>query len=133
MKRIVFLLMAVAALYAGVFAQSDRASRPRVAPTATPAPTPSDDVIPDNGNSGSGGPPVLQRRGTSPSVQGQPTPTPNKTVGDDEVVRIETNLVTMPVSVLDREGRFVSGLRQQDFRIFENGAEQKIGLFQTVE
>jgi VWFA-related protein len=39
----------------------------------------------------------------------------------------------MPVSVLDREGRFVSGLRQQDFRIFENGAEQKIDLFQTVE
>ena len=133
MKRIVSLLVAVAAFYAGVCAQSDRASRPRVAPTATPAPAPSDDVIRDNGDPGSGGPPVLQRRGASPSVQGQPTPTPNKTVGDDEVVRIETNLVTMPVSVLDREGRFVSGLRQQDFRIFENGAEQKIGLFQTVE
>lgn len=133
MKRIVFLLFAVAALYAGVFAQSNRVTRPRVAPTATPSPTPSDDVIrDDSGTNRSDAPPVLQRRGT-PSGQVQPTPTPSKTVGDDEIVRIETNLVTMPVSVLDREGRFVSGLRQQDFRIFENGAEQKIDLFQTVE
>lgn len=134
MKRIVFLLFAVASLYAGVCAQSNRGVRPRVAPTATPAATPPDDVIrDDNGSTGSGAPPVLQRRGVTPSGQAQATPTPNKTVGDDEVVRIETNLVTMPVSVLDREGRFVSGLRQQDFRIFENGSEQKIDLFQTVE
>ena len=39
----------------------------------------------------------------------------------------------MPVSVLDREGRFVSGLKQRDFRIFENGVEQKVEYFQSIE
>lgn len=39
----------------------------------------------------------------------------------------------MPVSVIDRDGRFISGLRQQDFRIFENGIEQKVDYFQSVE
>lgn len=53
--------------------------------------------------------------------------------GDDEVIRVETNLVTMPVSVLDRDGRFISGLQQRDFKIFEDGVEQKIDYFQSVE
>jgi VWFA-related protein len=49
------------------------------------------------------------------------------------VIKVETNLITMPVSVLDRDGRFVSGLGQNDFRIFENGVEQKVDYFQSVE
>ncbi|MBK8305497.1 MAG: VWA domain-containing protein [Chloracidobacterium sp.] len=39
----------------------------------------------------------------------------------------------MPVSVLDRDGRFISGLQQNDFKIFENGVEQKLDYFQSVE
>ena len=39
----------------------------------------------------------------------------------------------MPVSVLDRDGRFISGLQQHDFKIFENGVEQKVDYFQSVE
>ena len=39
----------------------------------------------------------------------------------------------MPVSVLDRDGRFISGLQQRDFKIFENGVEQKVGYFGAVE
>jgi len=64
------------------------------------------------------------------------TPVPGsstKTDDDDGVIRVETNLVTMPVSVLDRDGRFISGLQQQDFKIFENGVEQKVDYFQSVE
>jgi VWFA-related protein len=63
-----------------------------------------------------------------------PTAAPTPPVSEeDEVVRVETNLVTMPVSVIDREGRFISGLQQKDFQIFENGVEQKVGYFQSVE
>ncbi len=39
----------------------------------------------------------------------------------------------MPVSVLDREGRYVGGLQQRDFQLFENGVEQKLDFFQSVE
>jgi VWFA-related protein len=39
----------------------------------------------------------------------------------------------MPVSVLDRDGRFISGLQQKDFQIFENGVQQQVEYFQSVE
>jgi len=52
---------------------------------------------------------------------------------EDEVITVDTDLVTTPVSVLDRNGRFISGLRQRDFRLFENDIPQKITYFQSSE
>lgn len=111
------------ALATAAVAQNDTTTRPRVAVTPS-APTINNDPYPDKAPSG---PPVLAGRGTYPA----PSPTPP--AEDDEIIRVETNLVTMPVSVLDRDGRFISGLQQRDFRIFENGVEQKIDYFQSVE
>jgi len=54
-------------------------------------------------------------------------------VGEDEVVRVNAALVTVPVSVLDRDGRFIGGLRQEDFRVLEDGVEQRIAYFAPVE
>jgi len=53
--------------------------------------------------------------------------------GDDEVLRVETNLITIPVSVFDRNGLYIPGLRQNDFKIFEDGAEQEIAYFGTAD
>jgi Ca-activated chloride channel homolog len=50
-----------------------------------------------------------------------------------EVVTVETNLIQTPVSVLDRNGRFIPGLKKKDFKIFENGIQQNIELFQSSE
>ena len=77
-------------------------------------------------------PPVLSGTSRYPGTTTQPTP-PVKADDDNEVIKIETNLVTMPVSVLDREGRFIAGLQQKDFQIFENGIQQKVDYFQSVE
>jgi VWFA-related protein len=63
-----------------------------------------------------------------PPPASKPTPNP-----EDDVVRVETNLVTTPVSVLDRDGRFIPGLRKKDFKIFENGVPQAITYFQSSE
>jgi hypothetical protein len=52
---------------------------------------------------------------------------------DGDVVKIETNLITIPVSVYDRNGLYISNLRQTDFKIFENGEEQEIAYFGTSE
>jgi VWFA-related protein len=52
---------------------------------------------------------------------------------DDDVLRIDTTLVTLPVSVMDGNGRYVPHLRQEDFRIYEDGVEQQIAHFSTVE
>src|SRR6185369_8560761 len=54
-------------------------------------------------------------------------------VSEGDVVRIDTNLVTVPVSVLDRQGRFISDLRSEQFKVFENGVEQKIAYFENTE
>jgi VWFA-related protein len=54
-------------------------------------------------------------------------------VGEGDVVRVNASLVTVPVSVLDRDGRFIAGLHKEDFRIFEDGSEQQVAYFAPVE
>ena len=57
-----------------------------------------------------------------------PEPSPPATDGED-VLRVETDLITVPVSVFDRNGVYVPGLTKDDFTIFEDGKEQKIEYF----
>ncbi len=52
---------------------------------------------------------------------------------DDDILEVDTNLVTIPVKVSDRNGRLVSGLQKVDFRVFENDAEQDIAYFSNEE
>jgi Ca-activated chloride channel homolog len=44
-------------------------------------------------------------------------------------LRMDVNRVLIPVTVTDTYGRQVQGLRKQDFRLFEDGAEQTISEF----
>ena len=44
-------------------------------------------------------------------------------------ISLDLNLVVLPVTVLDRSGGFVSGLREQDFQVYEDGVRQPIRLF----
>ncbi|MGH9509937.1 MAG: VWA domain-containing protein [Terriglobales bacterium] len=46
--------------------------------------------------------------------------------GETETFRVESSLVTVPVEVRDSAGRPVRNLRLEDFRIFQNGEEQKL-------
>jgi Ca-activated chloride channel homolog len=67
----------------------------------------------------------------------RPTPQPSETpqeVDEDEVVRVESDLVTVNVSVVDRaSGRGLVGLSAGDFRVFEDGVEQHIEHFESAE
>jgi len=47
----------------------------------------------------------------------------------DEVLRIDTDLVTVDVTATDALGQPVRNLRAEDFKIFEDGAERDIALF----
>jgi Ca-activated chloride channel homolog len=51
----------------------------------------------------------------------------------DEVVRVDTSLVTVSARVADRKGKYVAHLRQEDFQIFEDGVAQQIAYFESVE
>lgn len=52
---------------------------------------------------------------------------------DEEAVRVETTLVTIPVLAMDRDGRFVPDLRAADFHLYEAGIEQEIAFFHAAE
>jgi len=51
----------------------------------------------------------------------------------EDVVRVSTALVTLPVSVMDRQGRFITDLKQDQFHLFEDGIEQQIAYFDNAE
>lgn len=50
-----------------------------------------------------------------------------------QVLSVETNLVVLPVTVVDQHGRVVTGLTQDDFTVYDNGERQEIQLFTTEE
>ncbi|CAN5244010.1 hypothetical protein BH20ACI1_BH20ACI1_28750 [soil metagenome] len=126
MRKFLFILVCFGLLGMTAFAQSSRSTRPRVAPSPTPP------TIKNDSPNQTKRPPVLI--GDKKNNQTQtPTVTEETPIEEDEIIRIDTSLVTFPVSVLDRDGRFIAGLQKRDFQIFENGVEQKIDTFGSVE
>jgi Ca-activated chloride channel family protein len=62
-----------------------------------------------------------------PHYKPKPTPTPTPIpVEDIDVVRVNSNLVMVPVSVVDTKGDPVHGLQISDFRLEEQGRTQEI-------
>jgi VWFA-related protein len=51
-------------------------------------------------------------------------------IDEDDVVRVDTNLVSLNVSVLDTKLKsFIGALEQKDFKVFEDGHEESISYF----
>src|SRR3954469_5526912 len=48
-------------------------------------------------------------------------------------LRVDVNLVLVPVTVTDRNGRFLTGLDRSRFRVLEDGVPQPIASFSTEE
>ena len=62
----------------------------------------------------------------------KPTSTP-KVENDDDVIKVESRLVVVPVSVLDATGQPVLGLGAQDFRVSEENRRQEIAQVSDAE
>lgn len=137
-KNITVLWILILVVAGGAFAQSGR----KIAPKPTP------DVVNVDDAGFSESAPYKPRRiyppnwkenketkqKSAPSFQNTNVPAEAQTAGDDdEVIRIEANLVTIPVSVFDRNGIYIPGLRQEDFQIFEDGKEQEVTYFGTSD
>jgi len=52
---------------------------------------------------------------------------------EDEVLRVDSTLVSVPVRVKSRNGGYIPNLRAKDFRVFEDGVEQDISHFETTD
>ncbi len=68
---------------------------------------------------------------TQPQKQTSPAP-PEEILGEEDVLRIDTDLVLVDVTVTDAEGRPVRGLRAEDFKLYEDDEERAIA-FVNVE
>src|SRR5688572_16830958 len=76
-------------------------------------------------------------------AQQEPPPTRNsqqpvtskegEEIGSGDVLRINANLVSVPLTVMNRRGQYVVDLRQNDFRVYEDGVEQTIVHFSNVD
>ena len=160
MKKALLLLM-LAAVSSTSFAQSGRRTVAAPAPSPTPAATEDDKNYsesverrrrPDSpatlrgGGTNSGGErTTAPKTAQTPAPQTQTAPEVQPTtsapsaandgtvVEDNEVLNVETALVTIPVSVFDRNGRYIPALQKGDFKIFENGVEQEVAIFNATE
>jgi VWFA-related protein len=70
-----------------------------------------------------------------PVAAGTPAPpdTGPQEISENDVIRVDTELVGLNVSVVDRStNRGVNGLTKEDFRLFENDAAQQISHFESA-
>lgn len=134
MKRLCFTVFAVSALTLSSYAQSGRRIAP--APRPTPGAVTADADEPDYSESI----PVKSRispvRPTLKNADAPPQPVAQSAPAaepEGDVIKVDTDLVSIPISVYDRNGIYVSGLQQKDFKIFEDGKEQQIAYFSKVD
>lgn len=98
---------------------------PTPIPRATPAQTPAtviDRIIPQLGEPPP--PPVLKPK---------PTPTPPEEFGEGEIIKVDTELVTLNIRVIDRNNRPIDNVKESDFHVFEDGVEQPVAFFTREE
>lgn len=94
--------------------------------TGAQQPTQQQQQRPRRVTNGLGEPPAMQEKKPIP----QATP---QEVDEGDVVRVETQLVSVPAVVTDSSGRPLSGLRPENFRLIEDGQLQTIANFSTTE
>jgi len=62
---------------------------------------------------------------------GAPIETPPAPAAGDVTIKLNVRQVLVPVVVTDKQGHHVTGLTQSDFKVFEDGVEQKIVAFSS--
>ena len=74
-----------------------------------------------------------QQQRPAPQVSpAQPPAGETLDLGEDEVVRVDTDLVHVDVTVTDAAGNPVRNLRAEDFKLYDDGEERPISFFQVA-
>ena len=113
---------------AGIFAQSRRAS------PVSDAPVKANRRDPKTAQTPQPAPPATDEENSSSEPQAANEINAEASAVDEkDVIRVNTQLVTIPVKVTDRGGRFAVGLTKENFKIYEDGKEQEIAYFSNAE
>lgn len=77
---------------------------------------------------------LAQSGGSKVTIEPRKSTVPEKKENSREAnIRVDTNLVLIPVSVTDPLNRFVTGLEREHFRLFEDKKEQTIAQFASED
>jgi Ca-activated chloride channel homolog len=68
-----------------------------------------------------------------PNTQQKVPPPPGQNQQGESKIRVDVNLVVLHTTVLDDRGRFADGLKQENFRVLEDKAEQKLAVFKRED
>lgn len=136
--RFAIPLTAVLMLTPFAIGQATPQSQPQQ-PSQQPAQQPSDQAPPAAGGpGGDNGAIALPKKKDTPEEAPPPAPAQpkfkNPEGAGDYSLRVDVPEVTVDVGVLlQKTGQFVPGLKPSNFRVYENGVEQKISGFKRVE
>ncbi len=112
-KNILSAILCFGGIFASVFAQSGR-NKPSETPTPKPRPR------------------IISTTEKVSVVTPTPKPTPKKDDDDGDVIKVESALVPIPVSVLDERGQAVTNLKLEDFLLLIDGKQAQISeLFRS--
>src|SRR4029453_7349837 len=64
--------------------------------------------------------------------QTKPEPKPEPSGDPQDVIKFDTSLVQTDVMVFDKNGRFVDGLKPEQFQLKINNAQREISFFEAV-
>ena len=134
MKRFALVLLGFAILASSVYAQSGRRIKTKTKTTPSTNSVAAARVFDPNVYSESRPfKPVLlsprkrKKRKKAPKVV--EAKAANTGEEDDDVIEVDSSLVTIPVSVFDKNGIYVPHIQKKEFKIFEDGVEQEIAYF----
>ena len=54
-------------------------------------------------------------------------------VSEEDVITVDSSLVTIPVSVYDKNGNYITNISKEEIKVFEDGKEQEIAYFRISE
>jgi len=132
-----FALLVLLSLFLLASSTIEAQTRPRrVGSAGSSVPTGNDDqpapVSPNTRPPVLGGANNPGNRPPTPAVKDQQPQGPEE-VDAGDIIKVNTTLVTIPVSVTDRDGRYIPNLQKQDFRLWEDGVEQEVAFFSSVD
>jgi VWFA-related protein len=106
---------------------------PALAQQAPPAGQPSQPAPAEAGGpQGDIGPMAIPKKGEAPP---EPKPQPARKIEGmaDYSIKVDTALVQVPVLVTTKDGQFIPGLKEGNFRVMEDGVAQRITKFEVSQ
>ena len=126
MKRIALCILFLSLVVVCASLARAQQTRPRrVYDGATSAPPDNSRVQPPDNSRVPTRAPVLSGNnrpsGSTTDQTAEPVNQGPEEVESGDVIRVNTTLVTLPVSVMDRDGRYIPNLRKEEFHLWEIG------------